>query len=64
MGNEVYCSLLVKDGVITEINVEGSVELERACRNLTGCRHMAEDVQQVLEKENIFNPEFDIYNFF
>ena len=63
-GNEVYCSLLVKDGVIAEIIVKGSVELERACRNLTGCRHMVEDVQQVLEKENIFNQEFDIYNFF
>jgi len=63
-GNEVQCNLLVREGIITEIIVKGSVELEGACRNMTGCRHMVEDVQQVLEKENIFNPEFDVYNLF
>ncbi len=63
-GNEVQLSLFVKEGIVTEIIVKGPAELETALRKLTGCRHMVEDIQQVLEKENIFNTEFDIYNFF
>lgn len=63
-GDESQCSLFVKDGIITEIMVKGPAELEKTCRKLTGCKHMVECVQDVLEKENIFKPGFDIYNFF
>jgi lipoate-protein ligase A len=59
-----YCSLFVKDGIIWEIEIKGSMELERAGKELIGCRHMPYDIQQVLEKENIFKPGFDIYDFF
>jgi len=63
-GDESQCSLFVKDGIITEIMVKGPAELEKTCRKLIGCKHMVECVQDVLEKENIFKPGFDIYNFF
>jgi lipoate---protein ligase len=63
-GAETFCSLHVKDGIIWEIEIKGYGELERACKKLIGCRHMVKDLQEVLEKENIFKPEFDIYNFF
>jgi lipoate-protein ligase A len=58
------CSLHVKDGIIREIEIKGSGVLEQAGKKLVGCRHMPNEIQQVLEKENIFNPGFDIYNFF
>jgi lipoate-protein ligase A len=58
------CSLFVKDGIIREIEIKCYGELEWTGTKLIGCRHMPGDIQQVLEKENIFKPEFDIYNFF
>jgi len=63
-GGESLCSLFVKDGIIWESEIKGSGELEKVCKKLIGCRHMVKDIQEVLEKENIFKPEFDIYNFF
>jgi len=63
-GEGSQCCLFVKDGIIAESIVKGSAELEKACRKLTGCRHMVEDVQEVLGKENILKAEFSIFNFF
>jgi lipoate-protein ligase A len=60
----IYCSLHVKDGIIWEIETKGPPELEKAGKELIGCRHMPGDIQQVLEKENIFKSGFDIYNLF
>lgn len=63
-GTDSFCRLHVKDGIIREIEIFGSGELEQAGKKLIGCRHMPDDIQQVLEKENIFNQGFDIFNFF
>lgn len=63
-GTDSFCSLHVKDGIIWEIEIKGSGELERAGKKLIGCKHMVNDIQEVLEKENILKQEFDIYNFF
>jgi lipoate-protein ligase A len=63
-GAKCFSNLHVKDGIIWGIEIMGSEELERIGKNLIGCRHMPDDIQQILEKENIFKPEFDIYNFF
>jgi len=58
------CSFYVKDGIILEADIRCSGEFEWAGKKLIGCRHTPGDIQQVLEKENIFNPDFDVYNFF
>jgi lipoate-protein ligase A len=63
-GTDFFCSLNVKDGIIRDSVINGSEELEKAAKKLIGCRHMPNDIQQVLEKENIFKAGFDIYNFF
>lgn len=63
-GMESFCNLHVKDGIIWECDIIGSAELNTAVKNLIGRRHMVEDLQDVIRKENIFKPEFDIYNFF
>lgn len=63
-GVETFCNLHVKDGIIWESEIIGSRELEGVSKKLIGCKHMPGDIQQVLEKENIFKQEFDIYNFF
>ncbi|HBC78843.1 MAG TPA: lipoate--protein ligase [Bacteroidales bacterium] len=58
------CNLHVKDGIIWDVEIKGSTELEKAGKELIGCRHMPDDIQKVLEKENIFKQDFDIFNFF
>jgi lipoate---protein ligase len=58
------CNLHVKDGIIWDVEIKGSTELEKAGKDLIGCRHMPDDIRKVLEKENIFKSEFDIYNLF
>ena len=63
-GAESFCTLHVKDGIIWESEIKGSGELERAGKELIGCRHMVKDIQEVFEKENIFKAGFDIYNLF
>jgi lipoate---protein ligase len=59
-----FCSLLVRDGIIREVEIKGSGELDSICKKLIGCRHMVQDIQEVLEKENNFKAGFDIYNLF
>jgi lipoate-protein ligase A len=57
-------SLYVRDGIITEYRTDGSVELETALRKFIGYRHMPDKLKVLIEKENIFGQEFDIFNFF
>jgi lipoate---protein ligase len=59
-----FCSLLVKDGIITECIIEGSLSMSSISGKLVGCRHMVEDLQRILRGENAFLSEDDIYNFF
>ena len=63
-GTECFSNLHVKDGIIWGSEIKGSGELERIGKKLIGCRHMVKDIQEILEKENIFKPGFDIYNLF
>jgi len=63
-GNECFCRLFVKDGIIWECEIKGSKELESAGKKLIGCRHMVKDVQDLLIMENILFQGFDIFNFF
>jgi lipoate---protein ligase len=63
-GKECFCSLFVIDGIIWECVINGSKELESACKKLIGSRHMVKDVQDLFIRENISIPGFDIFNFF
>lgn len=64
--NKVYhsCTMYIKDGIIRECYIEGSDQMNRTAEKLIGCRHMVDDMSDVLRKENIFLTEEDIYNFF
>lgn len=61
---EVLCELSVRDGIISECTIAGQSDLARACRKLSGCRHMVSDVMEILEKEGIFSHRFDVFNLF
>ena len=63
-GEPALCDLEVQDGRITRCLLTGHSGLEKAGSLLSGCRHMAGDVREILEKENIFSPGFDVFNLF
>ena len=63
-GNEMGWKLFVKDGIIWECEVEGSGDLRTPVKNLIGCRHMPEDVQEALGRKNIAMWEFDVFELF
>jgi len=58
------CRLLVKDGIIWECDIEGSIELAAAGKKLIGCRHMFPDLLKVFRAEKISISEDEVYNFF
>lgn len=64
--NKVYhsCTMYIKDGIIRECYIEGSDQMNSTAEKLIGCRHMVDDMSDVLRKENVFLTEEDIYNFF
>lgn len=41
------CHIFVKDGIIRECEIKGSIAMEAVSKNLTGCRHMIEDLEKV-----------------
>jgi lipoate-protein ligase A len=58
------CDLFIKDGIIRECFIKGSDQMNSASKKLIGCRHMVNDLSDVLRNGNIFLTEKDIYNFF
>ena len=60
----IFCRLFVRDGIIRECLVEGTLEQSAAGLKLIGCRHMVSDILRVFEKENVFIDEKQIFNFF
>lgn len=56
----------VNEGIISGCQAEGPQRhlIDRFCEKLTGCRHMPEDLIEVLGKEDIFKDEMDIFNLF
>lgn len=63
-GKEALCDLTVQDGIINQCLLRGHGDLEKAGSLFGGCRHMVSSVREVLGKENIFSPGFDVFNFF
>jgi len=55
------CRLFVKDGLIRECNIEGSNRLKKLSVKFIGCRHMSEDLSDLLRKENV---DIDVFDFF
>lgn len=60
-GDRVKCNILAKDGLIGKCTIEGSPVLATAFEKLSGCRHMPQDVSDILIKEL---PDFNTYNLF
>lgn len=63
-GRECFCRLFVKDGIIRECKINGSTELEWLGEKLIGCRHIVQDVLEILRKEEILISGFDVYTLF
>jgi len=63
-GGKHSCKMFIKDGLITECEIEGSAEMEEISRKLIGCRHMVNDMMKVFRKGNILQQEDDIFKFF
>lgn len=58
------CSLLIKDGIISECTIEGSDKMNRVAGKLDGCRHMVADLSRIFREENILITSEEVYNFF
>jgi len=57
------CRIFVREGIIRDVEISGPAILSAALAKLKGCRHMPEDIKEILEKENI-SDEVDIYQLF
>lgn len=64
--NEVHhtCSMFIKDGIIIECSIQGSDQMMRISKKLSGCRHMVTDLSALFRKENVLVTGDEIYNFF
>ena len=63
-GEPHSCILFVKNGIIMNCTVEGSDKIKVASKKMVGCRHMVNDIQKILCKENILITKEEAYNFF
>lgn len=61
-GCRVLCKLTVEDGLITECVLEGHRGLAVIAERLIGCRHMVDDIKDLLKNGNIM--DMDIFTFF
>jgi lipoate-protein ligase A len=61
-GINYRCRFLVKDGIIWESDVEGTIEIAAAGKKLIGCRHMHGDMLKVLRSQNIALTDEEIFN--
>ncbi|HKK43705.1 MAG TPA: lipoate--protein ligase [Bacteroidales bacterium] len=63
-GEEQYCHLFVKDGMIRECNIVGSPLLSGVAEELKGCRHMPGDLSDAINKSGPELCDLDIFSFF
>lgn len=63
-GKQIFCRLIVKDGIIHDCLIEGSSKLSSTSKKLIGARHMVEDLREVFRKEDIDISSEEIFNFF
>lgn len=63
-GEYYSCRIFVRNGLICECVIEGSGGLETAAKMLIGCRHMVNDMLEVIRNRNVSISDSDIFNFF
>lgn len=63
-GKTHHCCLVVKDGIIWNCSVTGSDRMIVVGRELIGCRHMVDDIREVLRRENLMPGDLDAFDFF
>lgn len=61
-GSEITVRLYAKGGIIWDCIIEGSDKLKRLDKKLIGCRHMPEQVAEVIAKEKI--TDIDVFSLF
>lgn len=52
-GNNISCTITVKDGVIENCKFDGDSDLESLAHALSGTRHMPDDISVLLKKYNV-----------
>jgi lipoate-protein ligase A len=63
-GKPLMCYMIVRDGIIVECKIEGSVEISSISEKLKGCRHMVNDLMKVFKGEISSVSAPDVYKFF
>ena len=63
-GLNCTCSLIVKEGIITECDLKGFEGADNLCISLKGSRHMVEDIDDLIKNEKTIMPGLDVFNFF
>jgi lipoate---protein ligase len=61
---EHVCRMFVKDGIITDCEIQGSEEMKAASKKIRGCRHIPGDLANVLSEEITLCDQEMVYNFF
>jgi lipoate---protein ligase len=60
----IKLELVVSEGIISEINIEGDDELKFAVNNLIGCRHIFNDLMMKVVSDNLKIPDELLHGFF
>jgi lipoate---protein ligase len=63
-GRQILCRLYVKEGIIMECHLEGSDKMKDLSKKIIGCRHMVNNLSDIIRSENIFLTEEELFNFF
>ncbi len=63
-GENHFCSIFVKEGIIKECEIEGSEKMKTAGKKLHGCRHMPADLLALFRNADMPFEDIDIFNFF
>lgn len=63
-GQNVSCLLNVKDGIISRVETSGTGLFAEIIEQLTGLRHMPEDLIALFRQERFVESEIDVFDFF
>lgn len=61
---DYFCRLSVKDGIISECEINVNNGIDPLGTMLKGCRHMVSDMKEIINREISIPSGFDIYNLF
>lgn len=63
-GEMIACRLFIRDGIIRECDIDGSLKIKNASVKFSGCRHLPGEMMNVLAAENVVVTENEMFNFF